>query len=120
MSIGIVGLGYVGLPLAVAFAEAGERSLTLPSAEREASHISARTLLPLARHIATSLAASAVEVPHADRSPSVAEPAAPGVAAAVPAAAELAGRDASASRPTSCRPAAAAAIEPPYDGELSC
>ena len=25
MSIGIVGLGYVGLPLAVAFAEAGER-----------------------------------------------------------------------------------------------
>ena len=27
MSIGIVGLGYVGLPLAVAFAEAGERVL---------------------------------------------------------------------------------------------
>ena len=25
MTIGIVGLGYVGLPLAVAFAEAGER-----------------------------------------------------------------------------------------------
>ena len=25
MSIGVIGLGYVGLPLVVAFAEAGER-----------------------------------------------------------------------------------------------
>ena len=31
MSIGIVGLGYVGLPLAVAFAEAGEEVIGLDS-----------------------------------------------------------------------------------------
>jgi hypothetical protein len=90
-----------------------------PSAAREAPRISARTLLPLARHLATSLAASAVEVPHADRAPSVVEPAARGVTA-VAAMAEPAGRDASAGRPAPGRPAAAAAPELPGDGGRAC
>ena len=89
-----------------------------PSAEQEAARISARTLLPLARHLAASLAASAVEVPHADRSPSAAEPTAGGNAA--PAMAELVGRDASASCPASCRLGTAAGTEPSGDGELPC
>jgi hypothetical protein len=89
-----------------------------PSAEQEAPRISARTLLALARHVATSLAASAVEVPHADRSASAAEPTAGGNAA--PAMAEPAGRDASAGRPAAGRPAAAAAPERPGDGERAC
>jgi hypothetical protein len=90
-----------------------------PSAEQEAPRISARTLLPLARHVATSLAASAVEVPHADHAPSVAEPAARGVTT-IAAVAEPVGRDASAGRPAVGRPAAAAALELPGDGERTC
>ena len=78
-----------------------------------------RTLLPLARHVATSLAASAVEVPHADHARSIAEPAARSVTAA-PAMAEPAGRDASAGCPAPGRPAAAAAPELPDDGERAC
>ena len=46
------------------------------NAVREAPRISARTLLPLARLVAASLAASAAEVPDADHAPSVVEPAA--------------------------------------------
>ena len=51
------------------------------NAVREAPRIGARTLLPLARHVAASLAASAAEVPDADHAPSVVEPAATGVTA---------------------------------------
>jgi hypothetical protein len=90
-----------------------------PSAAREAPRISARTLLPLARHLATSLAASAVEVPHADHSLSVAEAAARGITAAA-AVAEPAGRDASAGCPAAGRPAATADPELPGDGERAC
>jgi hypothetical protein len=91
---------------------------TTPSAAREVPRISARTLLPLARHLATSLAASAVEVSHADHARSIAEPTAGGNTA--PAMAEPAGRDASAGRPAPGRPAAAAAPELPDDGERAC
>ena len=89
------------------------------NAVREAPRISARTLLPLARHVAASLAASAAEVPHADHAPSVVKPAATGVTA-IATMAELAGRDAGAGRPAPGRPAAAAAPELPGDGECAC
>jgi hypothetical protein len=89
------------------------------NAVREAPRISARTLLPLARHVAASLAASAAEVPYADHAPSVVEPAATGVTA-IATMAELAGRDAGAGRPAPGRPAAAAALELPGDGERTC
>jgi hypothetical protein len=92
---------------------------TTSSATPVASRISARTLLPLARHLATSLAASAVEVPHADHSLSVAEAAARGITAAA-AVAEPAGRDASAGCPAAGRPAATADPELPGDGERAC
>jgi UDP-N-acetyl-D-glucosamine dehydrogenase len=39
MSVGIVGLGYVGLPLAVAFAEAGERVIAVDVDERKIAAI---------------------------------------------------------------------------------
>jgi UDP-N-acetyl-D-glucosamine dehydrogenase len=41
MSVGIVGLGYVGLPLAVAFAEAGERVIAVDVDERKIAAIGA-------------------------------------------------------------------------------
>jgi UDP-N-acetyl-D-glucosamine dehydrogenase len=41
MAVGIVGLGYVGLPLAVAFAEAGERVIAVDVDERKISAITA-------------------------------------------------------------------------------
>jgi UDP-N-acetyl-D-glucosamine dehydrogenase len=41
MSIGIIGLGYVGLPLAVAFAEAGEQVIAVDVDERKVSAIGA-------------------------------------------------------------------------------
>ncbi len=41
MTIGIVGLGYVGLPLAVAFAEAGEDVVAVDSDERKVAAIEA-------------------------------------------------------------------------------
>jgi hypothetical protein len=90
-----------------------------PSVVPAASRISARTLLPLARHLATSLAASAVEVRYADHAPSVVEPTAHGVTA-VAAVAKPAGRDASAGCPAAGRPAASAAPELPGDGECAC
>jgi hypothetical protein len=92
-----------------------------PSLERDAPRISARTLLPMARHVAASLAGPAEEVPHDDRFPPVAETAARGVDAAAPAVAELRERDASPGRPASRRPAAADdGEEPRGDGDLSC
>ena len=41
MSIGIIGLGYVGLPLAVAFAEAGEQVIAVDVDQRKVSAIGA-------------------------------------------------------------------------------
>ncbi len=41
MSIGVIGLGYVGLPLAVAFAEAGERVVAVDVDEAKISAIEA-------------------------------------------------------------------------------
>ncbi len=41
MSVGIVGLGYVGLPLAVAFAEAGEHVVGVDVDERKIASIEA-------------------------------------------------------------------------------
>jgi UDP-N-acetyl-D-glucosamine dehydrogenase len=41
MTIGVVGLGYVGLPLAVAFAEAGERVVAVDIDERKVAAIEA-------------------------------------------------------------------------------
>ncbi len=41
MSVGIVGLGYVGLPLAVAFAEAGERVIAVDVDERKVAALAA-------------------------------------------------------------------------------
>jgi UDP-N-acetyl-D-glucosamine dehydrogenase len=41
MTVGIVGLGYVGLPLAVAFAEAGENVVAVDSDERKVAAIEA-------------------------------------------------------------------------------
>jgi UDP-N-acetyl-D-glucosamine dehydrogenase len=41
MSIGIIGLGYVGLPLAVAFAEAGEQVVAVDVDERKVTAIGA-------------------------------------------------------------------------------
>jgi UDP-N-acetyl-D-glucosamine dehydrogenase len=41
MSVGIVGLGYVGLPLAVAFAEAGEQVIAVDVDERKIAAIAA-------------------------------------------------------------------------------
>ena len=41
MTIGVVGLGYVGLPLAVAFAEAGEDVVAVDADERKVTAIEA-------------------------------------------------------------------------------
>ena len=41
MSVGIIGLGYVGLPLAVAFAEAGEDVVAVDVDERKIALIEA-------------------------------------------------------------------------------
>jgi UDP-N-acetyl-D-glucosamine dehydrogenase len=41
MSIGVIGLGYVGLPLAVAFAEAGEEVVGFDVDERKIAAIAA-------------------------------------------------------------------------------
>jgi UDP-N-acetyl-D-glucosamine dehydrogenase len=41
MSVGIIGLGYVGLPLAVAFAEAGERVVAIDLDQRKVAAIAA-------------------------------------------------------------------------------
>jgi UDP-N-acetyl-D-glucosamine dehydrogenase len=41
MSVGVIGLGYVGLPLAVAFAEAGEQVIAVDIDERKVSSITA-------------------------------------------------------------------------------
>src|SRR6516225_1241685 len=41
MSVGVIGLGYVGLPLAVAFAEAGEEVLAVDIDERKIEAIRA-------------------------------------------------------------------------------
>ena len=43
MAVGIVGLGYVGLPLAVAFAKAGETVVALDIGQQTLSDISAGT-----------------------------------------------------------------------------
>jgi hypothetical protein len=91
-----------------------------PTAEREPPRISARTLLPLARHVAAGLAARVMEVPHADQSPFVANPAVrEGDSASTMA--EPAGRDANAGRPAPGRPAATADADPPCgDGDRPC
>src|ERR1700677_783955 len=41
MSVGVIGLGYVGLPLSVAFAEAGERVIAVDLDERKVAMIAA-------------------------------------------------------------------------------
>src|ERR1700684_594471 len=41
MSVGVIGLGYVGLPLAVAFAEAGESVIAVDIDERKIAAIEA-------------------------------------------------------------------------------
>ena len=41
MTVGVIGLGYVGLPLAVAFAEAGEHVVAVDVDERKISAIEA-------------------------------------------------------------------------------
>jgi UDP-N-acetyl-D-glucosamine dehydrogenase len=41
MAIGVIGLGYVGLPLVVAFAEAGEQVIAVDNTERKVSAIAA-------------------------------------------------------------------------------
>src|SRR5437868_1652224 len=41
MSIGVIGLGYVGLPLAVAFAEAGERVVAVDVDDAKVAAIAA-------------------------------------------------------------------------------
>ena len=43
MTVGVIGLGYVGLPLAVAFAEAGERVVAVDVDERKVAAIEAGT-----------------------------------------------------------------------------
>jgi hypothetical protein len=95
---------------------------TKPKVDREAPRISARTLLPLARHVAAGLAALVVEeMPHADRSPSIATPASRGDAAVNSAVAGPAGCNPSAGRAASRRAAASAdAGLQPGDGEPPC
>ena len=41
VSVGVIGLGYVGLPLVVAFAEAGERVVAVDVDERKVAAIAA-------------------------------------------------------------------------------
>ncbi len=41
MAIGVIGLGYVGLPLVVAFAEAGERVVAVDTDPRKVAAIAA-------------------------------------------------------------------------------
>ncbi|MEA2213022.1 MAG: UDP-N-acetyl-D-glucosamine dehydrogenase, partial [Solirubrobacteraceae bacterium] len=41
MTIGVIGLGYVGLPLAVAFAEAGEHVVAVDTDENKITAIEA-------------------------------------------------------------------------------
>ena len=95
---------------------------TKPKVDREAPRISVRTLLPLARHVAAGLAALVVEeMPHADRSPSIAPPALRGDAAVNSAVAGPAGCNPSAGRAASRRAAASAdAGWQPGDGEPPC
>jgi hypothetical protein len=79
--------------------------------------ISARTLLPLARHIVAGLAAPVEEVTCDDRSPPVAASAPPGI---TPALAEPAARDANANCSSCRRPAATDGAETQRHGGRSC
>ena len=124
------GPGYVVVELADGRRRSVPRSATdlagpadsKPRADRKAPRISARTLLPLARHVAAGLAALVVEeMPHGDRSPSIATPASRGDTALNSAVAGPAGGNPSAGRAASRRAAASAdAGRQPGHGEPPC
>jgi UDP-N-acetyl-D-mannosaminuronate dehydrogenase len=57
VSIGIVGLGYVGLPLAVSFAEAGEQVIGVDVDHGRVSELSAGRCSPPPRRSRTSCGA---------------------------------------------------------------
>jgi hypothetical protein len=87
---------------------------------RNGFRISARTLLPLARHIVAGLATPIEKVTRDDRSPPAAASAPRGPTCSATALAELAARDANADGSSSRRPAAADDAEIRRRGGRSC